>query len=353
MRTLQRVLLVGAGASLVLGGVAVWTAARDDGQRPASAEEVADGDGPRDLGKAWVGQVDLEEVTLDDFAMGTATLVRPGDDGTVNILVESQLETYVVRSTAVGDVDRVGMVLVDARTTAFDVDADGTYGWLNRTFGGELSLFIGEPEWVMADQGTYLDAPFEADALDVVDDESVIVASGDGPRIDVISADEGARRLLGPADDPDARVTTDESFGRIVALTQLDDGRITFVAGTDDGDRLYLLDDTAVRPVPVDAASSNSVRSPDAPPADDPSRRDRLAMTPLAPGPDGRVLTVGLNDDDEPEVNLVDVDNGDAELLAILDRVEPTIDEPVSAAFAGNDLVFTAQGSIWRLADAR
>lgn len=336
----------------MFGGIVAWAAARDDGQRPAGAQEIADGNGPRDLGKAWVGQVDLEEVTLDDFAMEATTLVRPGEDGTVNLLVESQFDTYLVRSTAVGGVDRVGLVFVDARTRAFAVDADGTYGWLNRTFGGKLSLFVGEPEWLMPDQGSYLDAPFEADALDVVDDESVIVASGDGPRIDVISADADARRLLGPVGDPDARVTTDESLGRIVALTRLDDDRIAFVAAADDGDRLYLLDDHAVRPVPFDDTSSNPVRPLDASPADDLSRRDRLAMTPLAPGPDGQVLTIGLNDDDVPEINLVDVDTGDTELLATLDGVEPTVDEPVSAALAGHDLVFTAHGSIWRLADA-
>ena len=68
-------------------------------------------------------------------------------------------------------------------------------------------------------------------------------------------------------------------------------------------------------------------------------------MTPLAPGPDGRVLTVGLNDDDVPEINLVDVDTGGIERLATLDGVEPTIDEPVSAALAGDELVFTAEAA--------
>ena len=74
-------------------------------------------------------------------------------------------------------------------------------------------------------------------------------------------------------------------------------------------------------------------------------------MTPLAPGPDRHVLTIGLNTDDVPEINLVDVDTGETELLARLDGVEPTVDEPISAAVAGDDLGFTAHGSIWRLAD--
>jgi hypothetical protein len=299
-----------------------------------------------------VGQVDLDQVVLDDFAMGTTTLVRPGDDGTVNLLVESRLETYLIRSTAVGEVDRVGQVFVDARTMAFDVDEDGTYAWLNQTFGGDLSMFVGEPEWVMADQGSYLDVPFEADALHVGDDGSLIVASGDRPRIDVVSADEQPRRLLGPTSDPDARVTTDEPLGPIVALAQLDDGRVAFVADTDDGYRLYRLDDSTVTPVPTKTAASNPVHYPGARHTDDSVRRDRLPMTPLAPGPDGRILTIGLNDDDVPEINLVDVDTGDTERLATLDGVAPTIEEPVSAALAGDDLVFTAQGSIWRLADA-
>lgn len=337
---------------MLIGGATVWAAAGDDGRGPAGAQEVADGDGPRNLGEAWVGKVDLDEVTLDDFAMGTTTLVRPGDDGTVNLLVERRLETYLVRSTASGEVDRVGQALVDARTMAFDVDADGTYAWLNGTFGGDLSMFVGEPDWVMADQGSYLDVPFEADALHVVEDGSLIVATGDGPRIDVISADAEPRRLLGATGDPDARVTTDEALGPIVALTQLDDGRITFVADTDDGYRLYLLDDSTVTPVPTETAASNPVRSPGARVTDESVRRDRLAMAPLAPGPDGRILAIGLDDEDVPEISLVDVDTGDTERLATLDGVEPTIEEPVSAALAGDDLVFTAHGSIWRLADA-
>jgi hypothetical protein len=313
---------------------------------------VADGDGPRDLGKAWVGQVDLGEVTLDDFAIGGTTLIRAGDEGTVNLLVESRLETYLVRSTAAGEIDRVGMVLVDARTVAFDVDENGTYAWLNRTFGGDLSMFVGEREWVMADQGSYLDVPFEADALHVRDDGSLIVASGDGPRIDVISGDDESRRLLGPIGDADARVTTDEPLGPIVALAQLDDGRIAFVADTDDGYRLYRLDDSTVTRVPTETAAPNPVRSPGVLLTDDSVRRDRLPMTPLAPGPDGRILTIGLDDDEVPEINLVDVDTGDTERLATLEGVEPTIEEPVSAALAGDDLIFTAQGSIWRLPDA-
>jgi hypothetical protein len=53
-----------------------------------------------------------------------------------------------------------------------------------------------------------------------------------------------------------------------------------------------------------------------------------------------------------PEINLVEVDTGETELLALLVGVESTIDEPISAALAGDDLIFTAQGSIWRLTDA-
>ena len=72
--------------------------------------------------------------------------------------------------------------------------------------------------------------------------------------------------MLGPAGDPEALVTTDEPLGPIVALTELGDDRIAFVADTADGYRLYLLDDTSVRPVPPTLPRP----TPSAPPTLDP-----------------------------------------------------------------------------------
>ena len=74
-------------------------------------------------------------------------------------------------------------------------------------------------------------------------------------------------------------------------------------------------------------------------------------MAPLAPGPDGQVITVGAGEDRVPEISLVDIDTGDVTVLARLDGVEATIEEPVVATIVDDDLVFTAEGSLWRLPD--
>jgi hypothetical protein len=64
------------------------------------------------------------------------------------------------------------------------------------------------------------------------------------------------------------------------------------------------------------------------------------------------VITIGLGRGDVPEISLVDVDTGEIDVLARLDRVEPGDEEPVSAVAVGDDLVFTAAGCVWRLEGA-
>ena len=135
--------------------------------------------------------------------------------------------------------------------------------------------------------------------------------------------------------------------------------RVVFLAESDDGYRLYLLDDQSVRPL---TSEVNPVAAPDAASypmdletglsAPSQPRRDRRAMAPLAPGPDGHVITVGAGEDRVPEISLVDVDTGAVEVLARLDGVEATIEEPVVATVVDDDLVFTAEGNLWRLSDA-
>jgi hypothetical protein len=63
------------------------------------------------------------------------------------------------------------------------------------------------------------------------------------------------------------------------------------------------------------------------------------------------VLTTGVGRDGDPQIALVDVDTGDVEVLAVLDGVEPAVDEPISAVMVGDDLVFLAEHQLWRLPD--
>ncbi len=340
-------LLVAGGLAAFIAGLMVFLLA-DTGTVPrlAGAEQLADGDGSEGLWATAAGDIQADRMTLDDLPVGGTTVVRPGDDD-VLLVVEDVTEAGLIQASPSGVVERVGPVVFNGKTTAFGINSSGTYGVATGT-----EMLLSSNEWLLPGAGTRLRAPFEVGALVVVDDGSVLVGSRTDARIDMVSADEEPHRLLGPSGDPDAEVTTDDPLGAIVALARLDDGRIAFVADSEDGYRLYLLDDSTVRPIPTETTRSNPVRSPEVPLTDDSVRRDRLPMTPLAPGPDGNVLTIGLNDEDVPEINLVDVDTGDTELLATLDGVEPTLDEPVSAALAGDDLVFTAHGSIWRLADA-
>lgn len=230
---------------------------------------------------------------------------------------------------------------------------------------------IRPPAWVPPNEGLYFDGPrptvrgeplprgeVDIGAVEVVDSDTVLLGSRWGPIIDEASADGSSVRLLGPHGDPDARVTTDPVVGAIVSLVRLDDDRVVFVAESDDGYQLHLLDGEAVEPLGREGADRNPVAAPDAQsyPAHHPSdplpvgaRWDRRAMAPLAPGPDGKVVTVGAGEDRVPEISLVDIDTGDVTVLARLDGVEATIEEPVVATIVDDDLVFTAEGSLWRL----
>jgi WD40 repeat protein len=129
-------------------------------------------------------------------------------------------------------------------------------------------------------------------------------------------------------------VTAEPGLGPVVAVMAVDDHRVVFVAGTDGDTRLYLLDDSSLRQIPGDDQSASPVAGTDerrVPVFEEPFPRP--AVTPLAPSPDGRVLTTGSGPDGDPQIALVDVDTGDVE---VLDEVEPTIDDPVSAAIVGN-----------------
>jgi hypothetical protein len=102
------------------------------------------------------------------------------------------------------------------------------------------------------------------------------------------------------------------------------DDRVAFVAGAGADTRLYLLHDSTLRQIPDDEGTS-PVGATD-------KRREpifeepfpRAAITPLAPSPDGRLLTTGIGPDGDPQIALADPDTGDIEVLAVLDDVDRT-----------------------------
>jgi hypothetical protein len=140
----------------------------------------------------------------------------------------------------------------------------------------------------------------------------------------------------------------------IVAVEELTDGRLAFVGDTPEGLQLFLFDgDNAF---PVDVPDQNPVAgfTYSTSPAHRVSgaRANWLAMDPIAPAPDGRLIVVGFGPGEQPRISLVNVDTGSTRVLVELEGVEPTPQRPVTAGAVGADLVFIADGKLWILEDA-
>ena len=138
---------------------------------------------------------------------------------------------------------------------------------------------------------------------------------------------EGVRQVLGSSrSDPDAAIQVDGPLGAIGSMAALPDGRVAFVTADDV---LHLLDNGEVRTVQTTPA--------------DPSRALRLTGT----TPEGRLLAIAWGYETHFQIHLVDVDTGQAEIVADLEGVD---DGAVDATVVGNDLVYLAGGRLWRSA---
>ena len=308
-----------------------------------------------------------EVVHLDDLPLEEAALVLAAEGENLAILFEARgvSDGRVVASPNGGAIGESTSAIVSASATqtAGHITASGRFvtaadGDVGRALSGnpfspdEIApenrrITVYDPVAVPIAE---YPLPFPVGALDLAEDGTVLAGGLDDSRIARIDAGGTTTHLLGPAGS-DARVTGEHDLGRVVAVMLLDDDRVVFVAGTEGDTHLYLLDGTAVRQIPGDdqgnpVAGTDERRMPD---LEDPY--PRAAITPLAPSPDGRVLATGIAAEGNPQISLVDVDTGDIEVLATLDEVEPTIDDPVSAAIVGTDLIFLAQHQLWRLPD--
>jgi hypothetical protein len=212
-------------------------------------------------------------------------------------------------------------------------------------------------DWVAEPE--YLETRRAVGAVDVDMDGQLLVGGAAGPTIDSLALDGTTHRLLAPASDPGAEVVANKRLGPMVALHRLPDRRVVFVSDTAGAFRLHVIDEGQVRNVEGDHGR-NPVRFTGRPPVFwDGTTGGMLsngphlpAMAPLAPGPNGRIITIGLGREDAPEISLVDVDTGEIDVLARLEGVEPSDAAPVSAVAVGDDLVFTAAGCVWRLEGA-
>jgi hypothetical protein len=327
---------------------ATWHRARRAVIGPAGAELVADSAGSVRPSRPSVERAG-SDVALDDIRLSEARVLSSGDDDFM-LFTQSAVSPGLVRATVTGEIRVVGNYFLAMDTGALDMAPDGRYAV---TRGNEVTEMAAD--W-LGDPDHYLEARRAVGAVDVDMDGQVLVGGAAGPTIDSIAVDGTTRRLLAPAADPGAEVVADKRLGPIVALHRLPDQRVVFVSATAGGFRLHVIDGGRVRRVEGDDGR-NPVRFTGRPPvgwdgtaggvwADWPHLP---VMAPLAPGPGGRVITIGLGREDVPEISLVDVDTGKIVLLARLEGVEPSDAEPVSAAAVGDDLVFTAAGCLWRL----
>ena len=339
-----RVLLAAPAVLAVAAGPLLACRTGDEPAAPAGAALLAAGGDARwsDLagGGADLGDVALDRATQVAAGVGGRSLVVFVEGGAVDHLVEAGLDGDVAGSS-------IAVPASLPQLTALDVGPDGTVAVAGGPPGDAIVRVRGAGWTDVAD----LPAPFAVASLEITPGGPVLAGGVEGARIASIRPDGTARHLLGPPGSG-AAVESGEVLGPVGAVADLGDGQVAFVAGPAGGEALHLLDDRAVRRVEtrdhgalVDPVTGTAER-PDAS-----QRPDRRAMTPLATAPRGRVLTTGLGPGGHPRIALVDIDSGAIDVVADLEDVEPTIDQPVSAAVVGDDLVFLALGRLWMVPD--
>jgi hypothetical protein len=317
----------------------------------AGAELLADAEGPVGPDRRSVEHAG-PAVTLGDIRLDEARVLSAGGDDFA-VFIQAPFQPGFVRATVTGHIRAAEMFPFRGHTGALDMAPDGRYAMTDRTTVTEVA-----GDW-LGDPDHYLEARWPVGAVDVDTDGLLLVGGAAGPTIDWLALDGTTRRLLAPAGQAAAEVVADERLGPIVALHRLPDQRVVFVSDTAGGFRLYVIDDGRVRRV-EGAGERNPVRFAGGAPIGRDGTAGGVyevwphfpAMTPVAPGPGGNVITIGLGRGDVPEISLVDVDTGEIDVLARLDGVEPNDAEPVSAVAVGDDLVFTASGCVWRLEGA-
>ena len=363
----RRRLIVGLMTSVAI----IAACGNDDPATLSGAEEWASGgDTTWPEVRDRVRSDDPDEIVhLDDVPLQDAAIVMAGPEADSLVVLfetDADIDHLVTASAGDGVIHErfMASVSIYPTQTAVDFLTSGDFVLadddnLLRALGGEPAG-PDEPLGAGANIGIYhpgfarraeYPSPFPVGALDLAEDDTVLAGGLHESRIARIDPDGTTTHLLGPPGSG-AQVTADPDLGPVIALMPVDEHRVAFVAGTDGDTRLYLLDDTALRQIPANDEGTSPVGGTD-------QRRvprleesfPRPAITPLAPSPDGRLLTTGIRPDGDPQIALVDPDTGDIEILAVLDHVEPTIDDPVSAAIIGTDLIFLAQHQLWRLPD--
>lgn len=171
---------------------------------------------------------------------------------------------------------------------------------------------------------------------------SAAAATDDGTVL--VGYTNGALDAFGP--DGRVRHLVDEAPGRVGALAALPDGRVAFVATNPDGEYLRVVrPDGGIRTVYEDVDRRRSINQ-------------------IAPAPGNRVVALNAGSDTVPRISVIDLAGGVSETVATLsdvalcdstDSCGPSVLQgvwsPVSVAVVGDDLVFLADGKLWRRED--
>lgn len=305
-------------------------------------------------------ELKVQDAMIDDLDLHDATAVAVDGAGGTWVLVQRG-----ARSAAGGDRATALRAQGDRVDVARSIPA-GSQAWLlTAEAGGEVvvgTFTLGE---IAEERGVGELTDLNLLAADPADDRAIRVARedlaqvgalalatngslvagrDDRTRIDVIAPDGDVHHLVGFAGfDPDADVQLDEPLGEVLSLVALPDGRVAFVTRHRGENALRLLDGDGVRTIGTT-----------------PQDRSREIRT-ITAGPDGQLLAVAAGPETHPQIWVIDVDTGEAQVVADLEGVLQHPDGPrgipgalwsVAAAADGEDLVFLADGFLWRRPDA-
>lgn len=368
MRSMSRgrVLVAVVAVVVIAAGAGVLLSMRSPDDAPEAARlgaatQLADGsEYPGLTGYDSLINGETDDPTLDHLPLSEASKVVADDSGGFWLLLKEHAVGdglgVLARGAADGELLDAGSIPL-GYPMAFTA-RDGVRAIGARSSAEDHAVDVYEPpdrpgRWrTFVDFGDRerFDLPFPLlGALAVTDDGTVLASAAGGEGLIAARDPDGAmHNVLGPPGDPDAaQAPADQPLGEISAIVPLSDGRVAFVADGADDFQLYLLDDDGVRP--VDTGDVNPVTAE--------ARYDRggrlvnLDYDQLAPGPEGRLLAIGM-ERRSAEIFLVDPDGGQTDLLISLSGIRPSPERPISAAAVGDDLIFLADGALWALRDA-